>query len=216
MRIVPQSIEILTPIDGVYICRFIEMCARNCYKSEGNITEDSYKAMIEKLIQSGHTAMLEHFNITVKLVTNVGCYKDLTRHRCASYAIESTRWCNYNKGKFGSEITVTDPIHIDHNSEAYQIWLETMQTIENNYNKMAALGCKPDQLRLLLPHSTKGDMIITANIREWRHIFSLRCKKEAHPEVQYVMGLVLKEFKQKIPLLFDDIIADADLEAQNP
>lgn len=208
MKIVPQTVEILTPIDGTYICKFIEKCARNCYKSEKSITEDSYKTMLERLIKSGHTAMLEHFNITVKLVTNVGCYKDLTRHRMASYAIESTRWCNYDKDKFGNELTFTDPIHIDHNKEEYKIWFETMQTIENNYMKMSELGCKPDQMRMILPHSTKADVIMTANIREWRHIFGLRCKKDAHPEVQYIMVLLLKEFKEKIPILFDDIVVD--------
>ena len=208
MKIVPLSAEILTPIDGVYICKFIEKCARNCYRSEGKLTEDSYKKLLPKLIQSGHIAMLEHFSITVRMTMNVGCYKDLTRHRCASYAIESTRWCNYSDEKFGSELAMIDPIHIDHNKEEFRVWKETMQAIEDGYNKMAALGCKPDALRELLPHSAKGDVIMTANIREWRHVFNVRCKKNVAPELQYVLGLVLKEFKAKIPILFDDVVAD--------
>ena len=87
----------------------------------------------------------------------------------------------------------------------YQLWLETMQQIEKNYNAMAALGCKPDQLRMLLPHSVKADVIMTANLREWRHIFKLRCAPAAHPTVQEIMKMLLGTLKREIPVIFDDI-----------
>lgn len=205
MKIVSPKVEIITPIDGEAILKHIEICARNCYKSEDKITPDSARNMIRKLIALGHEAMIEHYNITVKLTCDVGCYKDLTRHRHASFAIESTRFCNYSKGKYGSELTFIKPCNLEKDTEEYKLWKECMVAIETYYNLMAGLGCKPDQLRMLLPHSTKADVIMTANLREWRHIFKLRCSPAAHPSVQEVMKMLLKEFKKKIPVVFDDI-----------
>lgn len=205
VKVISPSVEILTPLDGIYICKFIERCARNCYKSEGNITETSYQNMLKKLIELDHTAMLEHFNITAKLTTDTGVLKELTRHRMASYAVESTRYCQYNKDKFGNEITFIKPCHIQEGTNEYQLWYNCMVDIEKYYNVMAELGCKPDQLRMLLPHSTKTDIIITANIREWRHILKLRTAKAAHPSIQEIMNLVKNEFQSKIPILFDNI-----------
>lgn len=205
VNIVSPKVEIMTPIDGVYICKFLEQCARNCYKSEGSITDESYKSMLLKLIELGHTAMLEHFSITAKLTCDVGVYKDLTRHRCASYAIESTRYCNYSKDKFGNEITVIKPCNLEEGSEEYNAWLKCMQSIEDTYNKMASLGCKPDQMRMILPHSTKADVVFSANIRELRHVFNLRCAKFAHPSVQEIMKMYLTELHNQIPILFDDL-----------
>ena len=205
VKIITPSVEIITPLDGDAILKHLELCARNCYKSEDKITADSAKMMIRKLLELGHEAMIEHYNLTVKLTCDLGVYKDLTRHRHVSYAIESTRYCNYSKGKYGNELSVIKPCHIAEGSPEYQLWLETMQQIEKNYNAMAALGCKPDQLRMLLPHSVKADVIMTANLREWRHIFKLRCAPAAHPTVQEVMKMLLQKLRAEIPVLFDDI-----------
>jgi len=208
VKIAAPKVEVLTPLDGDAILKHLELCARNCYKSEDKITEDSARQMVRKLLELGHEAMIEHYNLTVKLTCDMGVYKDLTRHRHVSYAIESTRYCNYSKGKFGNELTVMKPCHIKEGTLEYQIWLSTMETIEKNYNAMAELGCKPDQLRMLLPHSIKADVIMTANLREWRHIFKLRCAPAAHPTVQEVMKMLLGTLKREIPVIFDDIPYD--------
>lgn len=205
VKIVEPHVEIITPLDGEAILKHLELCARNCYKSEDKITPDSARTMIKKLLELGHEAMIEHYNLTVKLTCDIGVYKDLTRHRLVSFAIESTRYCNYSKGKFGNELSVIKPCHIKENTPEYDLWLSTMQTIEKNYNQMAALGCRPDQLRMLLPHSTKADVIMTANLREWRHIFKLRCAPAAHPTVQEVMDMLLVKLRNEIPVIFDDI-----------
>lgn len=205
VKIVEPHVEIITPLDGEAILKHLELCARNCYKSEDKITPDSARTMIKKLLELGHEAMIEHYNLTVKLTCDIGVYKDLTRHRLVSFAIESTRYCNYSKGKFGNELSVIKPCHIKENTPEYDLWLSTMQTIEKNYNQMAALGCRPDQLRMLLPHSTKADVIMTANLREWRHIFKLRCAPAAHPSVQEVMDMLLVKLRNEIPVIFDDI-----------
>lgn len=207
MKIIEPNVEILSNINGNEILKHLELCARNCYKSESNITEDTTSAikMINKLIELDHTAMLEHFNITIKLLCDVGTYKDLTRHRHCSFAIESTRYCNYSKGKFGNEISVIKPCNMDENSGIYHTWLKAMNDMERAYMQMAEIGATPDQLRMILPHSTAASVILTANIREFRHIFNLRCAKAAHPSVRQIMLMILNEFHNKIPVLFDDL-----------
>ena len=205
VKIVSPSIEVITPLDGDYILKHLERCARNCYKSEDKITSDSAQKMIKKLIDLGHEAMIEHFSITVKLTTDVGAYKDLTRHRHASFAIESTRFCNYSKGKYGNELTFMKPSNMEEGSKIYNIWYQAMTDIEKHYLDMAAEGAAADQLRMLLPHSTKADVFMTANLREWRHIFKLRCAPATHPSVREIMTMLLNKFRSQLPVLFDDI-----------
>jgi len=207
MKIIEPSYEILTPIDGEAILKFIERVARTCYKSEKLIGEGTAEKMVAGLIKSGHTAMLEFFDITVRLWVDLGFYKDVTRHRMASFAIESTRWCNYGKDKFENELKFAAPVNIAKGTPEYECWLDTMQNIEKNYVKMSAMGCTPDQMRMLLPHSTYSEVNMKANLREWRHIFQLRCSAEshAHPSIKALLGQVLRELQEKIPIVFDDI-----------
>ena len=143
-----------------------------------------------------------HNYVTTHSICDVGAYKDITRHRLASFSIESTRYCNYSKGKFGAELTMIEPCNIEKGSEMYAEWLRVMNEIEKGYMQLAALGAKGDQLRMLLPHSTKADMIMTANVAEWKHIFSLRCHSAAHPSVRYVMKIILSECYKIWPHFF--------------
>lgn len=218
VRIIEPSVEIISEIDGSKILKHIELCARNCYKSEGLITEDdtSARKMIQKLLELDHTAMIEHYNITFRLICDVGVYKDLTRHRHCSYAIESTRYCNYSKDKYDNNIKIIRPVNMENKegNPIYEEWYQAMVDMEKHYMKMAELGCKPDQLRMLLPHSTAASVICTCNMRELRHIFNLRCAKAAHPSVRQVILMLLEEVHNKIPVLFDDIFDKykADIE----
>jgi thymidylate synthase (FAD) len=206
-KIVSPSYEILTKLDGIKILKHIEKIARTCYRSEDKISADgeSAKNMIRTLIAAGHEAMIEHYSVSVRFICDLGFYKDLTRHRMASYAIESTRYCNYSKGKFNQELTFIEPCNIEKGTSEYGIWLECMDRIEKSYMQMAQLGCKPDQMRMLLPHSIKSEVNITANLREWRHIFRLRTSRAAHPALRQLMLPLLEEFKNKISVVFDDI-----------
>lgn len=211
VKIIDPLVEVMTPLNGEEILKHLELCCRNCYQSEGLIEEGSAERMIKKIIQLNHTSMLEHFSITVRIFADTGVLKDITRHRICSFAVESTRYCCYGKEKFGREIAVMNPVPAVFPSvedEGYKIWLKTMQEIENAYLKLSDMGCKPDVCRMLLPHSTKSSIIMTANIREWRHIFSLRCASRAHPTVQQIMKMVLAVFHKNIPLLFDDLAAE--------
>lgn len=208
VKIIEPSFEILTPIDGNQILKHIEKCGRTCYQSYENETADTSSAekMIKMLIKMGHESVLEHFLITIKAKIDIGNYKDLTRHRFASFSIESTRFCNYSKGKFGNELTVISPCNMDKNSGIYHTWLKTMNDIEKAYIDMSEMGAKPDQLRMILPHSLAAEVTMSANLREWRHIFKMRCQKAAHPSVRQIMLQVLNEFKKQIPVIFDDLI----------
>lgn len=217
VKIIEPSVEILTDIDGDKVLKHIEKCGRTCYQSYQNETEDttSAKNMIQMLIKMGHESVLEHFLITIKAKIDVGNYKDLTRHRHASFSIESTRFCNYSKGKFGNELTVIQPCNMDKDSGIYHTWLKTMNDIEKAYMDMSELGAKPDQLRMILPHSLAAEVTMSANLREWRHIFKMRCQKAAHPSVRQIMLKTLNEFHNRIPVVFDDLYDEFKEDIEN-
>lgn len=203
MQIIKPKIYI-NAIDGRQIMKNIEKACRTCYRSENLITEESYKTLLKNCLNRGHESILEHEKITIKMICDIGVYKDLTRHRFASFSIESTRYCNYGKDKFDNEIKFIDPCNIDE-KELFNEWYSACTEIEQRYLKMAELGATPDQMRMILPHSTAAEVVMTANIREWRHILSLRAAKMTHPSVQQLMIPLLLYFKEKIPELFDDI-----------
>ena len=145
MRIVEPWIKV-EKIDGTKIMKRIERACRTCYRSEGKITEDSYKNLITNCITRGHESVLEHEKVTVRIYSDVGSYKDLTRHRFASFSVESTRYCSYDKDKYGNEIAFINPVYIE-NKEMYETWKKTMQEIENSYIEMKKLGATTDMVR---------------------------------------------------------------------
>lgn len=154
-------------------------------------------------VQSSRFSELHNY-ATIHSICDVGAYKDLTRHRLASFSIESTRYCNYSKGKFGGELMMIEPCNIEKGSEMYAEWLNIMENIEQSYMRMAAMGAKGDQLRMMLPHSGKADMIMSANVTEWKHIFGLRCHTAAHPSVRVVMKKALANLYKMYPHFFEE------------
>ena len=140
----------------------------------------------------------------------MGSYKDLTRHRLASFSVESTRYCNYGKDKFDNELKYIKPCHIEEGTELYDIWKDGLEYIEKAYLKMSELGAQPDQLRMLLPHNIAAEYAMTANIREWKHILSLRCSKMTHPTIRQVLIPVLLKFKEDMPEIFGNVEYDED------
>lgn len=205
VKIVKPSYEILTPINGDEILKLIELAGRTCYKSDNLITPDSAKNFVEKIAQRGHESVIEHYNITVRFICNRGFTHELVRHRLAAYSQESTRYCNYNKDKFGSEITVIKPFEINEDTKEYDLWKEAMQNAEKSYMAMIENGSKPENARGVLPIDIKTEIVITTNLREWKHIFKLRTSKAAHPSMRELMIPLLKEFKEKTPVIFDKI-----------
>ncbi|MCI8273076.1 MAG: FAD-dependent thymidylate synthase [Clostridia bacterium] len=208
MRIVEPWIKV-EKIDGKKIMKKIERACRTCYRSEGNITEDSYKVLLKNCITRGHESVLEHEKVTVRIYDDVGSYKDLTRHRFASFSVESTRYCSYDKDKYGNEIAIMNPVYIEE-KEVYNTWKNAMQEMENAYIKMKELGASTDMCREILPHSTAAEYTMTANIREWKHILSLRTTKHVHPSIRQVLIPLLKYFKEEMPEIFDDVEYDEE------
>lgn len=213
MKIIEPSIEVEN-FNGKQIMQNIERACRTCYRSEDKITDESYKTLLKNCITRGHESVMEHEKITVRMVCDIGVYKDLTRHRIASFSIESTRYCNYGKDKFDNEIKFIKPCNIDEDSDLYAFWKHTMERIEMNYLHMAEHGATPDQMRMILPHSTAAEVCMTANIREWRHILDLRTKKMTHPSIRQILIPLLLLFKTEMPELFGDIEYDTDFEKE--
>lgn len=210
MKIVKAGYEFITPIDGKVILERIEQIARVCYKSEQKAKEGSAEKMVAALIRNGHEAMLEHCSFTVKFIVDRGISHEIVRHRMASYAQESTRYCNYIKEDFGSEITVIEPCYLEKDTKAYNLWKLACLNAEDAYFDLLDVGCTPEQARAVLPHSLKTEICVTMNLREWRHFFKLRAANmtgKAHPQMLEVTVPLLNDLKGKIPVVFDDIKA---------
>lgn len=209
MKIIKPSVEILTPFNadhnGMDILKSIEQAGRVCYKSEDKTTDDSCIEFIKKIIARGHEAVLEHQSITVKFIVDRGVSHEIVRHRLASYCQESTRYCNYSKDGFGNEITVIEPCFFEKGSHAYHWWAATCQYCEYSYFELLNSGCTPQEARSILPNSLKTEVVMTANLREWRHFLRLRCAKAAHPQMREVAIKLLHMLKAEIPVVFDDI-----------
>lgn len=219
MKIVEPKYEILTDISegGIKELQQIERVARVCYKSEDKITPDgeSAKKLVGFLVKQGHEAMLEHSQLSVLFTCDRGVANELIRHRIASFAQESTRYCNYSKEKFGGELTFIRPYYIDvtdtdekRESTEYtpgSTWLDSCESAEILYKDMIALGMRPEQARCVLPLCLKTEIVVTANYREWRNIFKLRTPVAAHPQMRELMCPLLMELQKKIPVVFDDI-----------
>ena len=208
MRIVEPWIQV-EKIDGKKIMKRIERACRTCYRSGGKITEDSYKKLLTNCITRGHESVLEHEKVTVRIYSDVGSYKDLTRHRFASFSVESTRYCSYNKDKYGNEIAVVNPVYME-DKEVFETWKKAIEDMEKAYMKMKELGASTDMCREVLPHSTAAEYTMTANIREWKHILELRTTNHVHPAIRQVLIPLLLLFKEQMPEIFGDIEYDKE------
>ncbi|MHA1681520.1 MAG: FAD-dependent thymidylate synthase [Promethearchaeota archaeon] len=205
VQYVDESFEILTPLDGQAILKQVELAGRTCYKSEDKISGDSYLSFARMIMSRQHFSVIEHYSITVRIISNRGLSHELVRHRTASYAQESTRYCNYSKGKFGGEITVIDQKLLFKDEESYSTWKKAIESSEKYYMQLLAQGIPSQVARGVLPIDLKTEIIITANLREWRHIFELRTSQAAHPNIRRIMKGILDKVREHIPIIFDDI-----------
>ena len=211
MRVINAGYEIISNLNGAEILKHIERCARVCYKSEDRITDGSAEKMVAALIRSGHEAMLEHYSFTVKFICDRGIANELVRHRIASFAQESSRYCCYAKDKFGKELTFINPCFWEPDSDNYARWFHEMDEAEKTYLAMIESGATPEQARDILPMSIKTEIVMTANLREWRHFLKLRAEGvtgKPHPQMLEITIPFLNELKQKIPVVFDDIMSE--------
>lgn len=222
MKIIRPSVELLDKeFDGVKEIKKLELAGRLCYKSEDKITDDSYKGFIKHALDLGHHSLIEHVHITARVICDRGVTHEIVRHRIANYSQESTRYCNYTQGKYGSEITVILPVWYRNycevmgtpeaadmkfvaTRERFKIWKQACEKDEKDYIELINLGAQPQEARDILPNSLKTEIIMTFNIREWRHFFTLRAHKGSHPQMQEVAHALLKLLKSKVPVVFDE------------
>lgn len=218
MYLAKPSHQILTKIDGERILKNIEAAGRTCYKSEDKITKDSAKKFVKMVTKRGHHSVIEHESISVRFICDRGVSHEIVRHRLAAYSQESTRYCSYkggvtfiiphwtswSPGDYTSDI-VTEINMEEQIDSADSIWLNFISIAEKDYQKLLNLGWSPQQARSILPNSLKTEIVMTCNIREWRHVLNLRCGKAAHPQMREIMLQLLDEFHEKVPVLFDDI-----------
>ena len=207
MKIISPSFEILSSVAPEVILKNLEAYGRVCYKSENKATPASTDPFIRKLIKSGHESVIEHEKITVRIICSRSVTHEIIRHRIASYTQESTRYCNYAQERFGNELTFVKPCFWAYDSAAYSIWLKQMQSIEDNYLALIAASATPEQASSILPSSLKSEIIVSMNLREWRHFFKLRTSKRAHPQMREISIPLLCAMQNLLPAVFDDITA---------
>lgn len=208
MKIIEPSFKFLrgkVP-NGAEILARIAEAGRVCYQSEPT-TDDA--TFVRKLIERGHESVLEHAIISVCIICDRGVSHELVRHRIASYSQESTRYCNYNKDKFGGELTFIRPPWPDIGNN-YEVWEDACNAAEDTYMYLLTHGWTPEQARAVLPNSLKTEIVATMNPREWRHFFRLRCAPTAHPQMRQIANMLLRGFREVVPVVFDGIEAESE------
>ena len=207
MKIISAGFKIENPEIFEKMLHRIEVIGRTCYKSEEKINADSSEQFVKTIIDRGHEAMLEHGGlISVRFIVDRGISHELVRHRIASFAQESTRYCNYTKDKFGNELTFIKPCWLKRDTGRDE-WKNAMSNAEKSYlNLVSNLNWSAQEARTVLPNSIKTEIIMSANPREWRAFFKLRTPDSAHPQMREVTVPLLNEFKSNVAVLFDDIV----------
>ncbi len=219
LKIIKANYEILTPIDKDKIYKILENAGRKSHQSEYLMCDGSSEKFLKMIMDKGHYAVLEFFDIIVRFTSNRGFLSELRTHRLGSYVAESTRYCNYIKDKFGNEITcigLKTAMDIEAGSDTY--WKEEplykiLHTFEDaweqaeiHYNKLIKLGCSPQMARHVLPLGLKSEVIVKYNLRQWREIFKLRAHSDAHPNMRELMIPLRNEFAEIMPEIFGDLV----------
>lgn len=211
MKIINPSVK--PPVEGIsllpaeYLYSLVEAAGRTCYLSE-RVEGDTTEAFIKRLMKRKHWSVLEHASISLRFICDRGVTHELVRHRLASYSQESTRYCNYSKGKFGNEITVIEPCFWEENSPEYQMWKKACEFSETMYMDLLNEGATPQQARSVLPNSLKTEIVVTMNVREWRHFLEMRWVGVAgtpHPQMVELAKLAYDILVDHYPLFFEDL-----------
>lgn len=205
MKLIPPSFELLDKPDGQALLQKIELAGRVCYKSEEKITPDSAAGFVARILKNGHESVLEHEKLTVRLICDRGVSHEIVRHRIASYSQESTRYCNYSKDKYQRELTFIRPFFWADDPEKFNVWKRAMESAEAAYLALIDLGATAQEARSVLPNSLKTELVVTMDLREWRHFFRLRTTPAAHPQMRELTIPLLAAFREVVPVVFDSL-----------
>lgn len=202
MKIVKPTVTLSHYPEKDYVYRFLEKCGRTCYKSEPNENLSSAE-FIKRLIKSGHESVLEHYSLTFIITCDRGVSHELVRHRLASYSQESTRYCTYN-----GEMEFIKPIEIKEDTVPFLLWKNGCEFAETTYHKLLKSGVSAQNARSVLPNSLKTEIVMTANLREWRHFLNLRYfgrTGKPHPDMKEIAGMIYKIIKNLLPEIVEDL-----------
>jgi thymidylate synthase (FAD) len=212
MKIIEPSFEIQNVQSPIDTYKHIEKSGRLCYKSDVADSSEETEAFIERILKRGHESVIEHVSISVLIICDRGVSHEIVRHRLCSFSQESTRYANYAKEKFGKEITVIKPFFWKNDALKYACWKDAMYHAEKAYLLLIKNDAKAQEARSVLPNSLKTEIMVTANIREWRHIFKLRCSKASHPQMREVMIPLLHNMNLYMPVFFSGLAEKYPLE----
>ena len=196
MEVIKSSVELVNPMPYKEALNITELATRVCYKSEDKMKEGSAEKLIKGIIKSKHFGCLEHVNLTVKFICDRACSHQLVRHRLMSFNQKSQRYCKEDN------LEVIKPEGLENTS----LWLESCRQAENAYAELIRRGEKPEVARGVLPNSTATEIYATANIREWRHFFELRCDRTAQKDIRMLALELLCQMFEKYPVFFEDLV----------
>ena len=205
MKVIDPCFSFMHLPDGEFILGHLELAARTCYKSEDKTSPDSARKLLSRIVRLGHDSVLEHISVTVRIVCDRGVTHELVRHRLCSFSQESTRYANYAQDKFGSEITVIRPYFWAKDDARYEVWLGAMQACEDAYLRLVDAGATAQEARAVLPNSLATKIAMTANLREWPHVFKLRCDLPAHPDMRQTMQPIMLGMLDLYPSVFQPV-----------
>jgi len=191
-----------TTQDGIDLLKRVEWCARISHRSEEAITPDSYDRFLRSVvIEKGDWSVTEHASVSCDFYVDRGITHELVRHRLFSFTQESTRFVNYEK-KMPPSFIKPPFSNIDQQAD----WANIVHECEVSYRHLMSIGASPQIARSVFPNALASRIIITGNLRNWRHFLLMRTTKQAHPQMREVTIPLLEEFQAKIPILYEDIV----------
>lgn len=205
MRLVEAEMK---PVSGTEspaeVIAKIERAGRVCYQSEPSGVPEKADAFIRRLIKMGHESVIEHHSITCSVTCSRSCAQQITRHRLASYSMESQRYVAYDSEKHGAgSISFVLP---EGGSAKAQTFLEAFAEAETAYDKLRAAGIAAEDARAVLPNAVATHLYMSANLREWRHFIKLRADPRAQGEIRGLAKQLHAQLVAVLPCLFDDIV----------
>lgn len=207
MRLQTSKVTLVNPIRYEDALSILNEAGRTCYQSyqEENDKNENEK-FVKRIISSGHESVIEHVSVTAKVVTNRAVTHQIVRHRIASYSQESQRYCNYTLDKFDNNVVFIEPVWFKEASlEQKHEFRELLKNSEEAYFNLIDTGLNPEQARAVLPNACKTTIVMTFNLREWRHFFKERCSKHADPEIRVIASKLLQALYNCYPVVFEDI-----------
>lgn len=203
IKVGKPSVKIISKVDGEEALKLIERAGRLCYHSEDKITDNSAENFVKARLAQGHEAIIEHYGFSALFICDRGVANEINRHRLTSQNMSSTRYINYTNTRHKDELVFIRPPKM--NFSQSEIWKNACTYAAQSYYGLIQNGARPEIARSVLPLSLQCKLVVTANLREWRHFFKLRTDKAAHPQLRELATDLLNQCKEIFPIIFDDI-----------